>query len=57
VRLRKTFYTPEELAEWSKKISGQGWDEAFVFFKHEQIAPDLAQKLSEAALGASKAEG
>src|SRR5208337_1445758 len=57
VRLRKTSYTPEELTEWSKKISGQGWDEAFVFFKHEQIAPDLAQKLSEAALGASKAEG
>jgi hypothetical protein len=26
-----------------------GWDEAFVFFKHEQIAPDLAEKLSAAA--------
>src|SRR5208283_4962009 len=31
MRLRKMSYTPEELSEWSKKISGQGWDEAFVF--------------------------
>jgi uncharacterized protein YecE (DUF72 family) len=48
LRLRKTAYTPGELAQWSKKIAAQGWDEAFVFFKHEQIAPDLAQKLTEA---------
>lgn len=54
LRLRKTSYKPAELAEWSKKIAEQGWEEAFVFFKHEQIAPDLAQKLSEAAVGATK---
>jgi hypothetical protein len=23
-----------------------GWEDAFVFFKHEQIAPDLAEKLT-----------
>ncbi len=57
LRLRKTSYEPAELAEWSRKIAEQAWDEAFVFFKHEQIAPDLAQKLSEAALGASEAGG
>ena len=50
LRLRKTAYTPGELAQWSKKIAAQGWEEAFVFFKHEQIAPDLAQKLTEAAV-------
>ena len=49
LRLRKTAYTPAELAEWAKKIAAQGWDEAFVFFKHEQIGPDLAHQLSEAA--------
>jgi uncharacterized protein YecE (DUF72 family) len=57
LRLRKTSYEPAELAEWSKRIAEQAWDEAFVFFKHEQIAPDLAQKMFEAALGASEARG
>jgi uncharacterized protein YecE (DUF72 family) len=51
LRLRKTAYGPEELTEWSRRISAMGWEEAFVFFKHEQIAPDLAQKLSAAAAG------
>jgi uncharacterized protein YecE (DUF72 family) len=49
LRLRKTAYAPGELEEWSRRIVAQGWDEAFVFFKHEQIAPDLAQKMIEAA--------
>jgi uncharacterized protein YecE (DUF72 family) len=49
LRLRKTSYQPDELAAWSRKIGQQGWEEAFVFFKHEQIAPDLAEKLSAAA--------
>jgi uncharacterized protein YecE (DUF72 family) len=48
LRLRKTAYTPEELAQWSRKIAEQKWDEAFVFFKHEQIGPDLARQLTEA---------
>ena len=49
LRLRKTAYTPKELASWSRKIAEQKWDEAFVFFKHEQIGPDLARQLTEAA--------
>ena len=49
LRLRKTSYKPSELTEWSRRIGEMGWDEAFVFFKHEQIAPDLAKKLSAAA--------
>ena len=49
LRLRKSAYEPSELTEWSKRIAAQGWEEAFVFFKHEQIAPDLAQKLASAA--------
>ena len=54
LRLRKTSYTPAEIAEWSRRIADQQWDEAFVFFKHEQIGPDLAQQLSAAASGAPK---
>jgi uncharacterized protein YecE (DUF72 family) len=49
LRLRKTQYTPDELTAWSRRISEIGWDDAFVFFKHEQIAPDLAERLSAAA--------
>ena len=49
LRLRKTAYDERELEQWSKKIAAQEWDEAFVFFKHEQIGPGLAQKLTEAA--------
>jgi len=49
LRLRKMSYTPEEIAEWSRRIADTGWEEAFVFFKHEQIAPDLADKLTRAA--------
>ena len=49
LRLRKTSYQPGELAAWSQRIGQQGWGEAFVFFKHEQIAPDLAEKLSATA--------
>ncbi len=49
LRLRKTAYAPGELTEWSRWIAEQGWEDAFVFFKHEQIAPDLAEKLTAAA--------
>ncbi|HET6452478.1 MAG TPA: DUF72 domain-containing protein [Spirochaetia bacterium] len=53
LRLRKTSYSPPELEGWARRIAGMGWDEAFVFFKHEQIAPDLAEKLRAAAGGGS----
>lgn len=49
LRLRKTSYEPGELMDWSRRIADMGWDDAFVFFKHEQIAPDLAEKLAAAA--------
>jgi uncharacterized protein YecE (DUF72 family) len=49
LRLRKTSYQPAELKEWSRMIAEMGWEEAFVFFKHEQIGPDLAEKLTAAA--------
>jgi uncharacterized protein YecE (DUF72 family) len=49
LRLRKTSYTPQELAAWARRIAGMGWQEAFVFFKHEQIAPGLAEEFTRAA--------
>jgi uncharacterized protein YecE (DUF72 family) len=48
VRLRKTSYAPEEIAAWANRIGKMSWEEAFVFFKHEQIGPGLAAKLSAA---------
>ncbi len=36
--LRRTEYTPGELAEWRARVEGQPWSEAFVFFKHEDEA-------------------
>ncbi|MGA2766225.1 MAG: DUF72 domain-containing protein [Spirochaetia bacterium] len=51
LRLRKTAYEPGELTAWARRIADMGWEEAFVFFKHEQIAPDLAEKLSAKAAG------
>ena len=51
LRLRKTAYEPGELTAWALRIADMGWEEAFVFFKHEQIAPDLAEKLSATAAG------
>ncbi len=56
LRLRKTSYAPGELEEWARRIADQGWEETFVFFKHEQIAPDLAQKMTEAASAPGRAE-
>jgi uncharacterized protein YecE (DUF72 family) len=49
LRLRKMSYHPDELYDWSRRIADMGWEDAFVFFKHEQIAPDLAEKLTAAA--------
>ena len=38
LRLRRTEYTPGELAGWLERVRAQPWDEAFVFFKHEDEA-------------------
>jgi len=45
LRLRREAYTEKDLKEWKTKIEGQGWDEVFVFFKHEDAAtgPNLAE--------------
>ena len=35
VRLHRMDYKPDDIAAWAKKITSQGWNEAYVFFKHD----------------------
>ncbi len=47
LRLRREDYSDEALRAWKARIQAQSWDEAFVFFKHEDegAAPRLAKRL------------
>ena len=36
LRLHKLAYTETELTDWAKRVSGQQWNEAYVFFKHDE---------------------
>ncbi len=46
LRLRRVEYTDEELAAWRRKVASQSWNEAYVFFKHEDEGkgPEFAQR-------------
>jgi uncharacterized protein YecE (DUF72 family) len=54
LRLRGQNYADKDLAKWAKQIQDQPWDEAFIFFKHEDEGkgPKLAARFLELA-GAS----
>jgi uncharacterized protein YecE (DUF72 family) len=49
LRLRRADYTDDDLAAWAGRIRAQPWQEAFVFFKHEDAGtgPRLAARLQE----------
>jgi len=49
LRLRRTEYGEDELAAWAKRLGDAGWDQAYVFFKHEDagVGPRLAARLLE----------
>jgi uncharacterized protein YecE (DUF72 family) len=51
VRLREEGYTDANLSNWIKRIKSQGWDEAYVYFKHEDSAagPKMARRFVELA--------
>ena len=53
LRLRKTDYTDRQTAAWAKKVTAQDWDDAFVFFKHEDagVGPLMAKKFLATASG------
>jgi uncharacterized protein YecE (DUF72 family) len=44
LRLRATAYSPADLRAWRDRIASQSWDDAFVYFKHEEAGtgPRLA---------------
>lgn len=51
VRLRCVNYTDAELRAWINKLKAQKWEEAYVFFKHEDTGsgPKLATRFLELA--------
>ena len=51
LRLRKDGYSDKKIVAWAKKVAGQEWDDAFVFFKHEDAGggPKMAKKFLRAA--------
>ncbi|HEY5974517.1 MAG TPA: DUF72 domain-containing protein, partial [Geobacteraceae bacterium] len=51
LRLRRPGYTDAALAAWAKRVHSQKWEQAFVFFKHEEeaLGPRLALRFRELA--------
>lgn len=51
LRLRRTNYDRTDLLRWKDKVSGQSWDQAYLFFKHEDegVGPKLAMEFLELA--------
>ncbi len=51
LRLRRPGYERSDLASWAQRIRAQAWNEAFVFFKHEEegVGPALAASFLEVA--------
>jgi uncharacterized protein YecE (DUF72 family) len=52
LRLRQAGYGAAELKAWVKRVQEQDWQDAFVFFKHEDECkgPQLAKQFMELAL-------
>lgn len=55
LRLRRPDYDEDGLVAWAERVRGQGWREAFVFFKHEDKGrgPRLAKRFLELAAPAA----
>jgi uncharacterized protein YecE (DUF72 family) len=49
-RFRRDSYSDEEMASWAGRLGAAGWDEVFVFYKHEDgaAAPSMAARFREA---------
>ena len=54
LRLRRSAYTDADMAKWLERLRASGWQEAYVFLKHEDagVGPKLAASLL--ALDASR---
>jgi uncharacterized protein YecE (DUF72 family) len=53
LRLRRAAYEDADFAAWHEKIRAQGWDDAYVFFKHEEEGkgPAFARRFLELGSG------
>jgi uncharacterized protein YecE (DUF72 family) len=53
LRLRDEGYGPADIARWHEQITAQKWDEAFVYFKHEDAGKgaQFALQMREIARG------
>jgi uncharacterized protein YecE (DUF72 family) len=53
LRLRRPDYQDADLARWGERIAQQGWERAYVFFKHEDegAGPRLAARFRELFAG------
>lgn len=51
LRLRRLDYSDADLKKWAMRVRNQGWEDAFVFFKHEDEGkgPRLAERYLELA--------
>ncbi len=51
LRLRRAAYEAADLERWAERIAAQPWEEAWVFFKHEEEGkgPAFARMFAEAA--------
>ena len=49
LRLRREAYDDEALRAWAERIAAQPWEQAYVFFKHEDAGagPRLAERFNE----------
>ena len=49
LRLRREDYAAADLDSWAERVKTQGWESAYVFFKHEDEAraPELARSFAE----------
>jgi uncharacterized protein YecE (DUF72 family) len=45
--LRRSEYEPGAIANWATRIKHLGWQQVFIFFKHETQGPALALELSQ----------
>jgi uncharacterized protein YecE (DUF72 family) len=57
LRLRRRAYSPDELRAWADRIGAQPWQEAFVFFKHEDEARGPKYALALAGIVGAEAAG
>lgn len=51
LRLRRSDYSDTELKKWAKQVHGTNWQDAFIFFKHEDEGkgPEMAKRFLELA--------